>query len=78
MTASVLQQYWNASRGEYKYIPVSAYADAFQQTQTAHENLQYLEQPYTARNPKCDEALFTHTYALPCKQCCPYTACTVC
>ena len=67
LVRSVVQQYWDTSRGAYKYIPVKAFAEAFQQTQTAHENMQALEQPYVAPNPKCDEALFTHKYALPCE-----------
>ncbi|KAL3140482.1 hypothetical protein ABBQ38_004739 [Trebouxia sp. C0009 RCD-2024] len=62
------QQYWDASRGEYKYIPVAAFANAFQQTQIAHDNNQALEEPYTAPNPKCEEALCSHKYALPLKQ----------
>lgn len=68
--ASVMQQYWDKSRGLYQYIPVAAFADAYQQTQTAHEALQALEQPYVAPNPKCDDALFTHKYALPRKLAC--------
>ncbi|KAL0018676.1 hypothetical protein WJX77_002041 [Trebouxia sp. C0004] len=62
------QQYWDTSRGSYRYIPVAAFADAYQQTQAAHEALQALEQPYVAPNSKCDDALFTHKYALPLKQ----------
>ncbi|DBB02982.1 TPA: hypothetical protein ACH3X1_013571 [Trebouxia sp. C0004] len=58
------QQYWNTDKGEYKYVPVTAFADAFQQTATAQRNMQYLDEPYVAPNPKCDEALITHKYAL--------------
>ena len=46
---------------------MAAFADAFQQTQTAHDNNQALEEPYVAPNPKCEEALFTHKYALSCE-----------
>ena len=62
----MVQQYWDTSTGAYHYISVAAFAGAFQQTQTAHENLQALEEPYVAPNPKCHDALFTHKYALPC------------
>ncbi|KAL3134216.1 hypothetical protein ABBQ38_006651 [Trebouxia sp. C0009 RCD-2024] len=62
------QQYWNTSKGSYKYIPVAAFAQAFQQTETARENNQAVDKPYVAPNPKCDEALFTHKYALPLTQ----------
>ena len=61
---NLLQQYWNTDKGEYKYVPVTAFADAFQQTATAQRNMQYLDEPYVAPNPKCDEALITHKYAL--------------
>ncbi|DBB15923.1 TPA: hypothetical protein ACH3X3_003297 [Trebouxia sp. C0006] len=59
------QQYWSSDKGKYKYVPVTAFADAFQQTAIAQRNMQYLEEPYVAPNPKCDEALITRKYALP-------------
>ena len=60
----VLQQYWSADRGAYKYIPVTAFAEAFTQTAQATQSMQYLEAPYVAPNAKCDEALITRKYAL--------------
>ena len=62
----MVQQYWDTCNGAYQYISVAAFADALQQTQTAHEHLQALEEPYVALHPKCDDALFTHKFALSC------------
>ena len=76
----LLQQYWSSDKGEYKYVPVTAFADAFQQTAIAQRNMQYLEEPYVAPNPKCDEALITRKYALPGEWCinCVYLTCLSC
>lgn len=66
LVCCVLQQYWSGN-SKHKYIPVAAFADAFQKTNIAKESRQYLEQPYKAPNKKCEEALITHHYALSCK-----------
>ena len=62
----VLQQYWDSKRGSYSYVSVAAFAEAFQQTEIAKLNMSALEEPYVAPNAKCDQALITHKYALPC------------
>ena len=46
-----------------------AFSEAFLQTPIARGNMEYLEQPYESLNAKCDEALITHKYALPCEFC---------
>ena len=66
----VLQQYWDSKRGSYSYVSVAAFAEAFQQTEIAKRNMAALEEPYVAPNAKCDEALITHKYALPCRLLC--------
>lgn len=63
---SALQQYYKG-KNEYKYIPVAAFAEAFQKTDIAKKSREYLEQPYKAPNKKCEEALITHHYALSCE-----------
>ena len=45
-------------------MPVAAFAKAFQQTQIAQKTWGDLAQPYQAPNPKCEEALIQHRYAL--------------
>ncbi len=64
-----MQQYWSGGKDSYRYIPVRAFSEAFQQTPIARGNMEYLEQPYESPNPKCEEALITHKYALPCESC---------
>ena len=61
-----MQQYYRGTN-EYKYIPVAAFAEAFQQTEIAKRSREYLAQPYQAPNKKCEEALITHHYALTCE-----------
>lgn len=63
---SAVQQYYKG-KNKHKYIPVAAFADAFQKTGTAKRSREYLEQPYQAPNKKCEEALITHHYALSCE-----------
>ncbi|KAL3150185.1 hypothetical protein ABBQ32_000044 [Trebouxia sp. C0010 RCD-2024] len=58
------QQQYYKGKNEYKYIPVAAFAEAFQKTDIAKGSREYLEQPYKAPNKKCEEALITHHYAL--------------
>lgn len=62
----VLQQYFRG-KAKHQYIPVATFADNFQKTDIAKQQMQYLEQPYKAPNKKCEEALITHHYALPCR-----------
>ena len=62
--ANLLQQYWTG-KGKYQYIPVAHFSEAFRQSQRYQDRLAELQQPYVAPNPKCEEALITHTYALP-------------
>ena len=66
MLCGVVQQYYRGE-GKYRYIPVAAFAEAFQKTDIAQQSWEYLEQPYQAPNKKCQEALITHRYALTCK-----------
>ena len=61
----VLQQYFRG-KAKHQYIPVATFADNFQKTDIAKQQMQYLEQPYKAPNKKCEEALITHHYALSC------------
>ena len=63
MTLDALQQYFRGN-GEHKYVPVAYFADTFLKTDIAKQGREYLEQPYTAPNKKCEEALITHHYAL--------------
>ena len=63
---SAAQQYYKG-KNNYKYIPVAAFADAFQKTEIAKRGRDYLEQPYQAPNKKSEEALITHHYALTCE-----------
>jgi len=60
-----VQQYFKG-KGKYQYIPVATFADNFQKTDIAKQQMQYLEEPYKAPNKKCEEALITHHYALNC------------
>lgn len=59
----MLQQYYKG-KGKWEYMPVAGFAIAFHQTQMAQRTRGELAQPYQAPNPKCDEALVQHTYAL--------------
>ena len=70
---SAVQQYYKG-KNKYKYIPVAAFADAFQKTEIAKQGREYLEQPYQAPNKKCEEALITHHYALTCESAHPSAA----
>lgn len=45
-------------------MPVVGFAKAFQQTHIAQKARAGLQQPYEAPNPKCDEVLIKHKYAL--------------
>ena len=58
-----MQQYYKG-KGSWEYMPVAAFARAFQQTQIAQRMRGALAQPYQAPNPKCDEALVQHKYSL--------------
>ena len=60
-----VQQYFKGN-GKYQYITVATFADNFQKTYIAKQQMQYLEEPYKAPNKKCEEALITHHYALNC------------
>lgn len=64
--AMLLQQYW-VGKGQHNYIPVAEFSEAFKQTQTYQASMAALQQPYAAPNPKCNDALIKHTYALPCE-----------
>jgi len=59
----LVQQYYRG-KGKWEYMPVAAFAKAFQQTQIAQKTRGDLAQPYQAPNPKCEEALIQHRYAL--------------
>jgi len=65
MLCVAVQQYFKG-KGKYQYIPVVTFADNFQKTDIAKQQMQYLEEPYKAPNKKCEEALITHHYALNC------------
>ena len=58
-----VQQYYRG-KSKWEYMPVAAFAKAFQQTQIAQKTRGDLAQPYQAPNPKCEEALIQHRYAL--------------
>ncbi|DBA79271.1 TPA: hypothetical protein ACH3X2_007820 [Trebouxia sp. C0005] len=58
------QKQYFKGKGKYQYIPVATFADNFQKTDIAKQQMQYLEEPYKAPNKKCEEALITHHYAL--------------
>lgn len=68
-----VQQYFKG-KSKHKYVPVAAFADAFQKTKIAKRGREYLEQPYQAPNKKCDEALIKHHYALTCESAQPSVA----
>lgn len=70
---SAVQQYYKG-KNKHKYVPVAAFADAFQKTEIAKQGREYLEQPYQAPNKKCEEALITHHYALTCESAHPSAA----
>ena len=59
----VLQQYYRG-KGKWEYMPVVGFAKAFDQTEMAQATRGALAQPYQAPNPKCEEALIQHKYAL--------------
>lgn len=43
---------------------MAGFTKAFQQTHMAQQDASQLAQPYVAPNPKCNEALIQHRYAL--------------
>lgn len=59
----MLQQYYRG-KGKWEYMPVVGFAKAFDQTEMAQGTRGALAQPYQAPNPKCEEALIQHKYAL--------------
>ena len=58
-----MQQYYKG-KSKWEYQPVAGFTKAFQQTHMAQQAAAQLAQPYVAPNPKCNEALIQHRYAL--------------
>ncbi|DBA84895.1 TPA: transcription factor [Trebouxia sp. C0004] len=64
VTSKKDQKQYYRGKGKWEYMPVAAFAKAFQQTQIAQKTRGDLAQPYQAHNAKCEEALIQHRYAL--------------
>lgn len=59
-----MQQYYKGKGKKWEYMPVVGFAKAFQETEIAKKARGALQQPYQAPNPKCEEILIKHKYAL--------------
>ena len=70
---SAAQQYYKG-KNNYKYIPVAAFADAFQKTENFQAGQGLLGTALPGPNKKSEEALITHHYALTCEPAHPSAA----
>ncbi|KAL3160198.1 hypothetical protein ABBQ32_010959 [Trebouxia sp. C0010 RCD-2024] len=64
VTSKKDQKQYYRGKGKWEYMPVVGFAKAFDQTEMAQGTRGALAQPYQAPNPKCEEALIQHKYAL--------------